>query len=110
MEDKSPFLLMKSLETELNVRLRTIDVAALGKPQQKLVDMLRRDIVDARLDIRDYELSETRDEQLGKAKDAKQRLEQMRKGILAASEDDIFGSVEVAQLSAELEQIIELLI
>jgi Na+-translocating ferredoxin:NAD+ oxidoreductase RnfC subunit len=106
----SPFVLTKSLETRLNGSLSGMDIYALDKPIQKILDSLRRELVDARLDVRDYELSETRQEQLAKALEAKRRLDHIRKLILAASEHDLFGAVDVAQLSAQIEQIIGLLI
>ncbi|HET6924883.1 MAG TPA: hypothetical protein VFH39_03585 [Candidatus Saccharimonadales bacterium] len=103
--DDSPFLAIKSLETQLSGVLSRLDLFELPKAEQKLVDTLRRNVADARLDIRDYELSETRDEQLRKAQAAKKRLERVRKGVLAASEYNVFGAVDVAQLTAQLEQI-----
>jgi hypothetical protein len=69
--------------------------------------VLKNDLIDARLDIRDYELSETREDQLRRARDANKRLERIRKSILAASEYNVFNAVDVAQLTAQLEQIIE---
>jgi len=104
---QSPFLLVKSLETQLRGVLSPMDIFSLPAAERRIVTSLKDEVVDARLDIRDYELSETRDEQLGKARDAKRRLEKIRKEILAASEYNVFGAADVAQLSAELEQIIE---
>jgi hypothetical protein len=107
VENQSPFLLTKQLETQLNSTLSQIDVYDLPAKEAKLINTLKRDIVDARLDTRDYELSETREEQLKNAKVAKKRLEHIRKNILAASEYNVFGPVDVAQLSAQIEQIID---
>lgn len=106
MESQSPFLAVKDLEAQLNSIFSMIDIYDLPATEAKLVNTLKREVVDARLDIRDYELSETRDEQLECAKVAKKRLEHVRKNILAASEHNIFGAADVAQLSARLEQII----
>lgn len=103
--DKSPFLRIKQLETEIGGALSPIDAYELGMSQQKLVAVIKRELTDARLDVRDYELSETRAEQLEKAKAARKRLESLRKHILAASEYDIFGAVDVAQLTAQLDFI-----
>jgi len=109
MNMESPFLAIKNLETQLNGLLAAIDLYALPVGERKLVTVLRREVTDARLDIRDYELSETRAEQLDNAKQAKERLERMRKTILAISEYNIFSAVDVAQLTAQLDQIIEAL-
>lgn len=103
--NKSPFLQIKSLETEVVGKLRGLDVASLDKVEQKLIEQLRRDVTDARLDIRDYELSETRAEQLKKAKAGKLQIDKIRKGILAASEYNVFSAIDVAELTAKLEQI-----
>lgn len=64
-------------------------------------------MVEARLDVRDYELSETRKEQLKNAAAAKKRLEKVRKDILAASEYNIFSAVDVAQFTGDIDHINE---
>ena len=107
MENNSPFLLIKRLETHLNGVLSALDIFDLPAGERKIITLLKSDLVDARLDVRDYELSETRDEQIKKATEAKKRLERLRKGILAASEYNVFSAIDVAQLTAQLEQIIE---
>jgi len=103
--NESPFLLIKALEIQLTEKLRSLDLFALDKGEQKLVLLLRRDMTDARLDARDYELSETRAEQLKKAKAGKNQIEKVRKGILAVSEYNVFSAIDVAQLTAQLERI-----
>jgi len=103
----SPFLAIKALETQMNAVLSGLDLFELPKAEQKVVVRLRDELIDARLDIRDYELSETREEQLAKARDAKSRLDKIRKDILAASEYNVFTAIDVAQLTAQLEQISE---
>ena len=107
LENKSPFLLIKSLEIRVNATLSALDIYRLDVAERKTVRGLKSELNDARLDIRDYELSETREEQLKNAKHAVKRLERVRRLILAASEYNVFSSVDVAQLTAELEQIIE---
>lgn len=106
----SPFLLIKALETQLNGVLSALDVYELPAGERKVVTRLKNNLADARLDIRDYELSETRAEQLRKARDSKLRLEKVRKEILAASEYNVFNAVDVAQFTAQLEQIVDQLI
>ena len=103
MENKSPFLAMSRVEQQLKALLRSIDTELLEAGEKKSVMSLRRLAVDARLDIRDYELSETRDEQLKCAAASKKRLTQLEKAILAAG--TAFGPADVAQLSAQLQEI-----
>ncbi|HET8709292.1 MAG TPA: hypothetical protein VFL85_03345, partial [Candidatus Saccharimonadales bacterium] len=84
-------------------------VYSLPEGERKTVTGLRQELVDARLDIRDYELSETREAQLQCAKVAKSRLKKIQKDILAASEYNVFGAADVAQLTAQLEHISEII-
>lgn len=107
MAEQSPYLLISQLVSQLNGAMSAVDIYSLDtKPRKVLIDLQRR-MPDARLDVRDYELSETRDEQLRNAKTAKKRLEQVRKDILAASEYNIFNAVDVAQLTGSIDYIIE---
>ncbi len=103
--EKSPFLRIKQLEVQVNGKLSSVDLYGLERVQQKIVTAIKRELVDARLDIRDYELSETRAEQLKCAKNAHKRIDSLRAQILSASEYDLFGAVDVAQLTAQLDQI-----
>jgi len=103
MESQSPFLAMQRLEGQVKAVLRAADTDLLGPEEKKALASVRRLATDARLDIRDYELSETRDEQLRKAAAAKKRLEKLEKAILAAGTS--FGPADVAQLDAQLQQI-----
>lgn len=110
MTNSSPFLAIKDVEGQLKRILRLVDVDTLEPAARKVIADTRLTIVDTRLDIRDYELSETREEQLKKAVEGKKRVEELRKLILKASEYNIVGSVDVAHLSAQLEQIHERLL
>jgi hypothetical protein len=83
------------------------DVTALPRSVQKQVGDIKRFITDAKLDVRDYEFSETRVEQLVHIKQARQRFDQIKKLILAASEYNVFSSIDVAALSAHIEQIVD---
>lgn len=105
MESESPYVLCKRLEAQIINMLSFLDVQSLSQDEQKIIRDLKRDVIDARLDIQDYELAETREQQLKDAKEAKKRLDQVRNGILAASEHNVFSAIDVAQLSANIEQI-----
>ena len=101
--NESPFLAMQRTEGQIKALLRGIDRDMLEPPAKKAVAGLQRQAIDARLDIRDYELSETREEQLKCAAAAKKRLAKLQASILAVG--PVFGPADVAQLSAQLEQI-----
>jgi hypothetical protein len=103
MEDQSPFLAMQRVETQIKSLLRNLDTGLLSADEKKAAASLRRLVVDSRLDIRDYELSETRVEQLQKAKDAQKRLAKLKTNLLAVG--TMFGPADIAQIDAQLEYI-----
>jgi hypothetical protein len=103
MDNKSPFLAMQRVEGQIQTVLRHLDPDTLDTNQRKAVGSLKRLAIDTRLDVRDYELSETRVEQVENAVAAKNRLAKLQQCILISG--DVFGPVDVAHLSAQLEQI-----
>jgi len=98
---------MQRVEGQVKALLRQIDPDTLNIEERKAFAQLRRLAVDTRLDIRDYELSETREEQLKCAATARKRLVKLEKATLAVG--PAFGPADVAQLSAELAQITDLI-
>jgi hypothetical protein len=96
----------KELELQISSILSSYDVGELPMQQKDLVTKLKHQLVDARLDARDYEYAETRAEQLKHAKEGKKRLKELSQSLLKASEYNLFGAVDVAQLSARIEQLI----
>lgn len=107
MQQNSPYLLMQQFERMLLGHLSVIDIYDVPPAERKAFTSLKNEAIDARLDIRDYELSETREEQLQNAREAKKRLGRLHKHILAASEYNVFSAIDVAQMSATLEHIKE---
>ncbi|HEU4914730.1 MAG TPA: hypothetical protein VFT16_05025 [Candidatus Saccharimonadales bacterium] len=96
----------KALESQISSILSFYDISELPMQQKDLVTNLKHQLVDIRLDARDYEYAETRAEQLQHAKEGKQRLGQLEQSILKASEYNMFGAVDVAHISAGIEQLI----
>ena len=107
--EQSPFELMRKLTVQLGGVLSPIDMHAMPQDTQKAALPIRQQLIDARLEVRDYELAETRAEQRKAAEGAKERLETLQQSILAASELGIFSAADVAQFSAQIQQIISLL-
>lgn len=103
MEIYSPFLEMQRTEGQIKSLLRGVDVQLLDLPGRKALSAVRRLAIDARMDIRDYELSETREEQVTCAATARKRLIKLRQMILDLG--STFGPADVAQLTAQLELI-----
>ena len=101
--DTSPFLAMKQVEIQLKTVLRGVELESLDAVERKAAVDIKRLVVDIRLDIQDYELSETREAQLKKAGAAKKGLAKLQANILLAG--SVFGPADVAHMSAKLEQI-----
>jgi hypothetical protein len=104
MANYSPAGLVKQIDGQVNRILRQTDLAEVDEPGRKAVIELRQNLTDARVYAQDYELSEVREEQLDNAKKAKKWLEKARQQILRASEFDVFGPIDVAHLSAQIDQ------
>ncbi|HVU59911.1 MAG TPA: hypothetical protein VHC98_03695 [Candidatus Saccharimonadales bacterium] len=103
--EQSPYKLMRDLEAAIARVLAGVDSASLDPGPAKTVRLLKGQLVDARLDVRDYELAETRAEQGRLAADGKKRLAAVRQSLLKAAEQDIFSAVQVAQFSAQLDRL-----
>lgn len=71
---------------------------------RKAINELKQNLIDAKIYTQDYELSEMRQEQLDNAKRAKKYLSLARRQILRASEFNVFGAVDVAHLTAQIDQ------
>ena len=84
--------------------LRKVDQNLLEARARAAIARLGQALIDSRVYSRDYEVSETRDEQLANSKKAGKYLEQARQAILKASEYDVFGAVDVAQMTAQIDQ------
>ena len=97
----------REIEAEIKQIMILVDMFEADKTTRALSYQLRRDMTDARLEIRDYELAETRVDQMAVGKGARKRLMAVRDGILLASMHNIFSPVDVAQLTARLELLSE---
>lgn len=102
---ESPFVLAQTLERQLTFQFARLNRDDLSQKALATLDTIKREMTDARLDIRDYELSETRMEQVDNAREAKRRLGLVSKNLLAASEHNIFGAADVAHVSAQIDLI-----
>lgn len=83
--------------------LSQIDLDVTDRQQVKLVGTIKHLLADARLDIRDWELAENRQEMQRYAREALQRIEQARASMLLASEHGVFSAIQVAEITAQLD-------
>jgi ribosome-binding factor A len=105
VQSKAPSAAVKDLDRQIRSILRPIDVPKLDKGLRDNLSKMQQDLSDARVYASDYELSETREEQLDNAKQAKKYLNKVNRAVLNGSEYDIFNALDVAHLSALIDQI-----
>jgi glyoxylate carboligase len=104
-EFKSPSRAVKQVDAHVYRVLRSINLRKLSIKERKILEDLQQNLNDSRIYVTDYELSETREEQAKNAKFAKKWLNQAQKNILSASEFNIFDAIDVAHLSAQIDQV-----
>jgi hypothetical protein len=105
VQEQSPSVMAKQLDNHISRLLRRFDLAKQTKNAREAITELRQNVADAKIYATDYELSETREEQLQNAKEAKKWLEQASKNIVIASQYDIFNAIDTAHLSAQADHI-----
>ena len=103
MQHTNPYQAAKDIEATI-IRL-TADTLEMDQRLAADIRTVRREMTDARLDIRDYELAETRAEQMQLARACRKRLAAVRTHISALGTQRVLGGVDVAHLSARLEQL-----
>ncbi|MDB5183311.1 MAG: hypothetical protein JWO47_1095 [Candidatus Saccharibacteria bacterium] len=99
----SPFAGMRELELQIKSVVQPLDMDELTEVTRKAVRSLKQLVVDAKLDARDYEFSDTRADQVRNAVAAKNRIKLIEVIILNAP--DVFSAVDTAHITAKLEQI-----
>jgi hypothetical protein len=95
----------RELETHVRKTVAQFDLDDLPREQRAILIALKNNLVDARLDARDYEYAQTRADQLEASINARNRLEQTLQLILKASEFGVFSAVDVAHLSAGVQHL-----
>ena len=73
---------------------------------RKLLTEIKREIADARLEVRDFEFADTRAEQRREASKAKKRLWALREHIADPHMQSVFSAIDVALISAQIDTLI----
>jgi hypothetical protein len=106
VEDKlSPLEQARALQNQLAALLTHIDIDALPAGPRDLLTQVKRVAADLRLDVRDFNLADSKAEQDRLGEEAATRLKQLEKAIGKASEYGYFGAADVAHLSALSQQL-----
>jgi hypothetical protein len=96
----------RDIERRLNSILSSFDIDSLPSAQREITALIKRQATDVRLDVRDYEYADTRSEQIALQGQARKRLENLQHHIVKASEYNLFGAIDVAALSASIQQLV----
>ena len=103
----SVFEQIKALDTHVNGIVSAFDIDALMPDERKILALIKRQLTDTRLDVRDYEYADTRAEQQRYAKTAHKTLDAVQSTLLQASEHNLFGAIDIAHISAQIQHIKE---
>jgi len=106
VDNASLFGQAKQLDIHVNGILSQVDIDALMPDEREILALIKRQLTDGRLDARDYEYAQTRVEQLQYAKAARESFAAIQKHVLQASEHNLFSAIDVAHISAKIQQII----
>ncbi len=105
MDEVSPFKLAADINGRIAQFLSSVDVGSLPHDQRQTLATLKNQATDIRLEVRDYGMAETHAEQERIAKAIAERVEAAQATILKVSEYNLLGAADVAQLSAQLDQL-----
>lgn len=110
MNERSAYQQLRQIEFTLNGLWNGTELQDLEPAARKSVELVKRQVFAAQAAAKDYELSELEEDtraQLRLLPKAIKTLEQLRAGMLKTSEYELIGVVDVAQLSAELDELID---
>lgn len=82
---------------------RGVDVEALSQQDKAVLQQIHLACNEVRLDVRDYEYAQTRDEQLKWAKIGRHNISALSKMLLSL--DAIFTAADIAECGAYLESL-----
>jgi hypothetical protein len=105
--DAAPIQQLRQIAAQVRSIVHIVDVDASDIELRKTVQSVSRNLEVARKFLQDYEIEDDARKQVRILYVGLERLEMLRKSILDASQHNIFGAVDVALLTAKLDQLIE---
>jgi len=110
MTERTPYQQLRYLETTIKRLATDNDLQAAPAPAQRSFNALLRSCRAAVDRVKDYELSLFEEDLKLQAKalpQATKALQQMRDNLLKTSEYELVGAVDVAQISAEIDELVD---
>jgi hypothetical protein len=101
----STLTLATRLNMQINGLLTALDIDLIGRETSKVIARIRILSNDARLDVRDWEMAQDRAAMEKNATEGMKRLAELRKLILKGSEHGIFSSIDVIDMSTQIDSI-----
>ena len=83
--------------------LNRTDLDLMDRTQLRLSGTIKHLLADTRLDIRDWEMADSRQEMEQSSKQALLHLRQVREVMLQASETNLFSAIDIAEISAQFD-------
>jgi hypothetical protein len=108
--ERSAYQQLRQVEFTLNALWGNVELQDLETPARRSLEAVRRQVYSAQVVAKDYEMSESEEDtraQLKLLPKAVKSLEQLRASILKASEYDLIGAVDIALMSAQLDELID---
>ena len=104
---RSPLQQFREIEAQLQLLMSGLPLEIAGVPTRKPAELIHRTLEQTHKLLKDYESEEDLQLQAYLLPTAVKQLELLRKQVLDASQYNVFSAIDVAQLSAELDQLIE---
>ena len=105
MATESAYVMATRVDGDVTRILSSVDLHEQDIKVRSKVHILKQELTEARTEIRDFELAETRIEQQKVGVQTRNRLAEIEKHILMLSQYNIFNPIEVAELSARIDML-----
>ena len=110
MVERTPYEQLRQIGFAINRFGAAADLDVQSTAARRSFEVLRRNVLRAQDMLKDYEMFELEDDTLKQAQllpKVVKALQTLRDSLLKASEYELIGAVDVAQISAEVDELID---
>lgn len=110
MAERTPYQQLRQIGFVINRFGVAAGLDAQDAPARRSFEVLRRNVQRAQDTLKEYEMFELEEDTLKQAQvlpKAVKALQLLREGLLKASEYDLISAVDVAQISAEIDELVD---
>jgi hypothetical protein len=108
--EQTPYQRLRQIGFAINRFGAAADLDAQSAPARRSFEALRRSVRRAQDMLKDYEMFELEEDTLKQARllpETVKALQALRDNLLKASEYELIGAVDVGQISAEIDELID---